>query len=117
MRLEELSNISNDHFYVTTAEQITLQDFTRTIASQYKSFAGLPQSSPKKSPYTIDGNKISVIDIDGIIIEIEQLGCSLGSSNRFLINTQDKMSESRLKEFSDYLKRSMNGQAHQLYLF
>ena len=117
MRLERLSHISNDYFSVKTSKKTTLADFTREIASQYESFAGLLPNNPKEPPYTVEGSRQSTICLGEIVIEIEQIGCYSESSDEFIINTQDRIDEKRLKEFQDHLKRNMNGKAHQKYLF
>ena len=117
MRLEQLSDISSDHFYVQIAQQTRLLDFTKMILSECESFRGLPPSNPKKPPYRIEGSKISLIELDGIKIEIEQVGCTLELSDRFLLNTQDTMTYAELRDFYDYLKRDTNGQPHQKHLF
>jgi hypothetical protein len=110
MKLNRLSGIITDYFSVDTGEPVSLVEFTRHIGSHAVFFDMLSSNGERKKPqYEVLGSRISIIRLDDILIEIEQIGCTQEPeqlpplSTNFLVNTRDTVKPARWAFFRDYL--------------
>jgi hypothetical protein len=114
MRIDRLSDISADYFSVTTGEPISLVEFTRHIGLHASSFGMLSPRGARQIPaYEVCDSRISRIKLDGIFIEIAQVGCTQipgqlpPLSTHFLV-TGNNVRPARLELFKNYLAQSTN---------
>jgi hypothetical protein len=114
MKLDRLSSVLGDYFSVITGEPISLVEFTRHIGLHASSFGMLSPNVDKQIPaYEVCDSKTSTIKLDGIDIEIAQVGCTQVPgqlpplSTNFLI-TGNNVRQVRLELFRDYLAQVRN---------